>query len=160
MKPSLRRPTKAPSVSKASKSHSPVLVELERLREHEGVSPKYLEKLKKEIESDGILKLAIAVDKNTNVILDGHHRFNALKKLGCKKIPVVFVDYASPDIAVKNGKTNKELAKNVIIQAALTQKKLPPKATHHVIRFHDGFKHISVIEKRVNIPLEKLKGAN
>jgi len=156
----LRRLNKVLSVVEAPKSLSPVLIELEKLREHEGVNPKYLEELKEEIKSDGVLKFAIAVDKNTNVILDGHHRFNALRKLECKKIPVVFVDYGSPDIVVKNGKTNEELTKSIIIQAGFTQKKLPPKATNHMIRFHDGLKHISVIEKRVDISLEKLKGVN
>lgn len=156
----LHRLSELISIIKAPKSPSAVLVELEKLKEHEGVNPKYLEELKEEIKTDEVLKFAIAVDENTNIILDGHHRFNALKKLECKKIPVVFVDYNSPEITVKKGKTNEELTKCMVMQAGFTEKKLPPKATRHMIRFHNGLRHISVIEKRVDVPLKKLRGIN
>jgi hypothetical protein len=33
-------------------------------------------------------------------VIDGHHRIHALKLLGCKKIPVVLIDYRSPDVVV------------------------------------------------------------
>ena len=77
-----------------------ILVELRKLKAHEEVDFKHLKELKKEIFSDKILKFAVAVDKDTNIILDGHHRFNALKELGCKRIPAVFVDLNSPQLEV------------------------------------------------------------
>ena len=49
------------------------LVDLVALKEHEQIRPEYLEQLKDEILSDGILKMPIAVDKTTYIILDGHH---------------------------------------------------------------------------------------
>lgn len=73
------------------------LVELNKLRQHEEVDSAHLKELKEEIRSDMVLKFAIVVDKNTNVILDGEHRFNALRELGCRSIPVVYVDYNSPE---------------------------------------------------------------
>ncbi|MEO3993480.1 MAG: ParB N-terminal domain-containing protein [Desulfurococcaceae archaeon TW002] len=76
------------------------LVELDKLKEHEEVNSIRLEELKKEIKTDTILKFAIVVDKNTNIIFDGGLWFNALKELGCKRIPVIYVDYNSPDIEV------------------------------------------------------------
>ena len=133
------------------------VIELEKLREHEGVDPRYLKELEEEIRSDGILKFAIAVDKNTNVILDGHHRLNALKKIGCKRIPVVFVDYNSPAIEVKARKNGEKLTKRIVIEAALNGKKLPPKASKHMVRVSGELKHILSIEKRVNMPLSKLR---
>ena len=42
-----------------------VFIDLEELKEHEEIRPDYLEELKNEIVSDGILKMPIAVDKNT-----------------------------------------------------------------------------------------------
>jgi ParB-like chromosome segregation protein Spo0J len=68
------------------------------LKEHEEIRPEYLEQLKNEILSDGILKMPIAVDKATFIILDGHHRLHALKKIGCKRIPVILFDYQSPEV--------------------------------------------------------------
>jgi hypothetical protein len=133
------------------------LVELERLRAHEGVDMQHLCELKREIKSDRILKFAIAVDKDTNIILDGHHRFNALRELGCKKIPVVLVDYKTTKIKVKNWRNGWEITKKMVIEACLSEDKLPPKTSKHMIVTNGKLKHIFAIEKKVNFPLKKLK---
>lgn len=62
-----------------------IIIEIEKLKEHEEIRPAYLEELKNQISSDGILKMAIAVDKDNYVILDGHHRLHALRKLVAQK---------------------------------------------------------------------------
>lgn len=143
---------------KSEKVFDLALIKLEKLKPHEDVNCVYLRELKKEIESDGILKFAIAVNKNENIILDGHHRTAALKELGCVKIPVIFVNYSSPDIEVQSQRNGIQLTKKEIIEAGLSLKKLlPPKTSKHVIRICGSLKHISAIEKRVNIPLERLK---
>lgn len=134
------------------------LIDLSVLKQHEEVNLAHLRELKEEIESDQILKFAIAVDKSTNIILDGEHRSNALKELGCTKIPVVFVDYGSPDIEVKAWRKNEQVTKKDVIEAGLSGKKLPPKTSEHMIRIRNTLKHISAIEKRVNTPLKKLRG--
>jgi ParB-like chromosome segregation protein Spo0J len=143
------------------KSKTPLnaqIIELSALKPHEEVDPIHLRELRKEIESDKILKLAIAVDKNTNIILDGVHRFNALKELGCTKIPIIYVDYGSPDIEVQAWRKNERVTKKDVIEAGLSGKRLPPKTSEHMIRICNTLKHISAIEKRVNISLEKLRG--
>jgi len=133
------------------------LVELDKLKQHEEVDSAHLKELKEEIKSDKILKFAIVVDKNTNVILDGEHRFNALKELECKSIPVVYVDYNSSDIEVQTWRKNPSLTKKDIIEAGLSGKKLPPKTSKHMIRMGDTLLHISTLEKRVDILLEELR---
>ncbi|MEM2280527.1 MAG: pyridoxal-phosphate dependent enzyme [Candidatus Bathyarchaeia archaeon] len=133
------------------------LIELEKLRQHEEADPTHLEELTQQIASDKILKYAIVADQKTNVILDGEHRYNALKNLGCKRIPVVYVDYESPNIEVQAWGKNIQLTKLDVIEAALTGKRFPPKTTKHVIRNSNILVHISSIEKRVDIPLEVLK---
>ena len=65
------------------------IVEIDKLKEHEEVNREHSERLKNEILSEGVLKKSIAVDRNTNVVLDGHHRLRALKELGYTKIPAV-----------------------------------------------------------------------
>jgi ParB-like chromosome segregation protein Spo0J len=47
-----------------------------------------LRKLIKEIKKDGFINNPIIVDRNTRIILDGHHRFNAIKFLGLALSPV------------------------------------------------------------------------
>lgn len=134
------------------------VVDLDKLRQHEEVDPIHLRELKEEIKSDGILKLAIAVDVNTKIILDGEHRFNALKELGCKKIPVVFVDYDSPAITIQAWRKGEEWTKKDVRDAGFSEQKLPPTTTKHMIKISNRLRHISTIEKQVNISLEKLRG--
>jgi hypothetical protein len=133
------------------------IVELAKLKQHEEVDQIHLQELKEQIKSDGVLKFAIAVDKNTHIIIDGEHRFNALKMLGCKKIPVIYVDYNSPEIVVQGRKPFLNLTKKDVIVAGLGPKKLPPKTSKHMVRKKEKLIHIFILEKRVNIPLEDLR---
>lgn len=134
------------------------LIALEKLRAHEDVDLGHLKQLKREIRSDRILKFAIAVDKDTNIILDGHHRFNALRELGCIKIPVVFVDYKTPQIEVKSWRIGWVVTKEKVVEAGLSGNRLPPKTSRHMIIADGEPKHILAVEKKVNFPLENLKG--
>lgn len=133
------------------------LVDIDRLKEHEDIDPLLLEKLRKEIASDGVLKFAITADKNTGTVLDGHHRIHALKLLGCKRIPVVFIDYNSPDVIVEAWREEEEVTKEDVLKAALSGRKMPPKATKHLVLVNGAFKHISEIEERVDTLLESLR---
>lgn len=133
------------------------LVELDKLLQHEEVDLNHLQELKEEIASDKILKHPIVADENTNVIIDGEHRYTALKILGCKRIPVIYIDYNSEDIKVQAWRDSERLTKEDVIKAGLSGMKLPPKTSKHLIRNSDTFSHISVVEKKVDIPLEVLK---
>ncbi len=133
------------------------MVEISRLREHEQVSKEYLNNLKNEIISDQLLKQPIVVDENTFVILDGHHRLNALKELNLAKIPVIFVDYSLPEIKVRSRRRSKLVTKQTVINAGLSGNKFPVKTSKHIIKIDKKPEHISVIQKRVDIPLKKLK---
>jgi len=148
------------STAKSERTINIELVELDKLKPHEGVDSAHLRELREEIKSDGILKFAIAVNKDKNIILDGHHRVAALKELGCAKTPVVFVDYGSSGIEVQSRRKGIQLTKEKIMKAGLGSKKFPPQTSRHMIRIGDVVKHISAIEKRVDIPLEELKEGN
>ncbi len=76
------------------------LAEIDRLHLHEETIPELLEDLTRAIEEDGILEDPVIVDRETFVVLDGMHRVKALRRLGCRFIPVCFVDYHSPEIRV------------------------------------------------------------
>jgi len=130
---------------------------IRELKGHETINPVYLETLRKQIEADGVLKRPIAVDQATHVVLDGHHRLEALKKLGCSKIPVYFVDYESPLIEVHPWREGERVSKEMVIQAGLTGHTLPPKTTRHMVRLSQRLVHISHIQKIINVPLEKLR---
>ena len=108
------------------------IVELNQLKEHEEINKERLEELKQGIKLDGILKDPIIVDKNTKIILDGHHRFNSIKQLGYKKILVYFVDYTSPKIRVLSRRKSK-VTKEDVIQAGLSGKKMLERTSKHLI---------------------------
>ncbi len=138
-------------------SEKVVFFEIEALREHEEIRPDYLEELKNEILLDGILKMPICIDKKTWIILDGHHRLHALKRLGCKRIPVVLVDYQSPRIKVIPWREGETITKEKIIDTALSGKRMPSKTSKHMIALDGEWKHVSAIQMTINIPLEELK---
>jgi len=133
------------------------LIRLEELHEHEETDPTHLKELTQQIATDKILKHPVVVDEKTNTILDGEHRFNALKNLGCKRIPAIYLDYNSPNIVVQTWRNNCNLTKKDVVEAALSGKRFPPKTTCHMIRNSETLSHISSIEKRVDVPLEVLK---
>lgn len=132
-------------------------VKISTLKGHEKVDAQKLADLKNQIESDGILKRSIAVDVNTNVVLDGHHRTAALKLLGCSKIPVLFVDYKSSEIGVKTSEKGEECPKSRVIEAALKGQLLSPKSTWHYVKVSKDIAHISQVETLVDVPLERLE---
>lgn len=132
-------------------------IRIEDLREHEEIRPDYLEELKNEILSDGILKMPIAVDRSTYIILDGHHRLHALKRIGCRKIPAILLDYHSEEIEVIPWREGERITKEMIIQTALAGKRMAPKTSKHMIRVEGELKHISILETVINIPLDELK---
>jgi ParB-like chromosome segregation protein Spo0J len=127
------------------------------LKQHEEVEEKRLAELYEEIKSDGFLKRAIAVDLNSYIIIDGHHRYNVLKALGCSRIPALLVDYFSPILKVLSWKGDEEISKSSVIEAGLSGKLFPARTTRHVICFDGSLLHISQLEPEVNIPLSILK---
>ncbi len=129
---------------------------MKELKGHERNDKTLLESLKKQIELDGVLKRPIVADRTTNVVLDGHHRIEALRLLGYKEVPVVFVNYSSPDICVQ-GWNGINVTKEMVISAGLSGNKLPPKTSKHMIEVNGERMHISAIETMVNIRLSKLK---
>lgn len=145
------------SIGKTQEPSQVELVELKELKQHEKIDPEHLKELKEKIKSDDVLKRPIVVDRNTNIILDGEHRFNSLKELGFSKIPVIFVDYNLPEITVKSWRKGRHLTKQIVIEAGLTQKKLPSRTSRHMVRISSKLKHISFMQKRVDIPLLRLQ---
>ncbi|MCS7135842.1 MAG: ParB N-terminal domain-containing protein [Nitrososphaerota archaeon] len=133
------------------------VVRIDALIEHEEIDPTHLERLKAEILRDGYLKKSLAVDYKTMVILDGHHRYNILKMLGYTKVPVSLFDYDSPLIVVEPGSSGLPVSKDVVREAGLKRRKLPPKSTYHMVVTDSGKVHLSEFELDVYAPLETLK---
>jgi len=133
------------------------LADISSLKAHEHTDERRLKALRDEIWFDGIIKKPIVVDEKTNVIIDGHHRVEALRLIGCTKIPVCYVDYRCPHIGLEATSKDVEITKERVLEAALNNNPFKPKSTWHYIKFPKTIKHISCIQRRVDIPLKTLK---
>jgi len=126
------------------------IVEIETLRSHEQVRPALLARLVDQIRSEGCVRKPILVESRHSVILDGHHRYEALKRLGCRKIPVYVVDYEDPGIGLTTWPeaTVGTVTKAAVIDHALRGDPFPPKTTRHLLTF--------TLEE-VRVPLDELR---
>jgi hypothetical protein len=136
------------------------LVPIDELKPHEKGSPLYLELLKQEILMDGVLKYPIIADEKSYVILDGMHRWLALKSLGYTLIPVMLVDaFQNSKIRVGRRRIHRYIADSDdeitierVISAGLSGRLMKPRSTRHFFPFSKF--------QQINYPLQSLrKGA-
>jgi hypothetical protein len=112
--------------------HKIEIIDINSLIPHEHIDEDNLEKVKNNIEVEKIIKKPILVDKKSKVILDGHHRYNSLKLLGCSKIPVLLVNYHSKKINLGFFRNIYEyVTKYEIIECAKCGNLFPKKTTRH-----------------------------
>lgn len=109
------------------------LVPLSSLREHEEVvSDGAVHALAERIRRDGYVLQPIVADRETLVVLDGHHRLNVLRALGVRLAPVNLVDYRDDRIRVESWREGvAPPTKEEVVQRALAGKPFPPKSTRH-----------------------------
>src|SRR4030067_1186476 len=71
------------------------ILDIFSLRPHEQVQKALLEKTMREIVEEGRLRLPALVEREHRVILDGHHRYEALRRLGRPRGPRYVGGFAS-----------------------------------------------------------------
>lgn len=148
------------SVALAKSKLKVILLPIDELKPHEMGSPLYLELLRQEILRDGVLKYPIVADEKSRVILDGMHRWLALKSLGYKLVPTVLVDAShNPKIRVGRRRIHRYLNNDgedisvaEVISAGLKGRLMKPRSTRHFFPF--------LKPQQINYPLKLLdKGA-
>ncbi|MEM0014566.1 MAG: DUF5603 domain-containing protein [Zestosphaera sp.] len=81
-----------------------LLLDVDLLLPHEEIVTERLNDIARKIEELRALDMPIVVapipGSTKYLIVDGHHRWAALKKLGCRKIPSVVIDYFDPRVRV------------------------------------------------------------
>lgn len=127
------------------------IVPIEFLRQHEHTDKKHLDDVRKSILKEG-LNFPIIADKKTKLVLDGHHRLNALKGLGVRNIPVVYVDYFDERIVLDSWMGQK-LTKEEVLASAASEKLFPIKTTKHMFLSDNGLRHISSITRKMPIEI-------
>ena len=100
-----------------------------------------------------IIISTILICSKSNMIIDGHHRYAALKELGYKKIPVTLINYFSDKIIT--GK-NETLLKKNIISNSQNNNLYEPKTTKHLIYCNENKKWfpITLISSLYNLSVK------
>jgi len=129
------------------------LVPIDIIKPHEGFYNNLVSEVLEQIISWGYLKYPIIVDSRTMIVLDGHHRLEALKRLGLKYIPVFFIDYAESYVDLYPIRKEIPVSKIDVVKKVYVENSIyPPKTTRH---FYIG---ISILPSY--IPLKHLINEN
>jgi len=126
------------------------IVPLGSLHEHEQVIPERLARVTEIITREQCVDIPVVVDEKTRVILDGHHRYNTLMRLGAKKVPVLLIDYFDESLITVVARPESGLpgiTKQEVIDMGLSDKVFKPKTTRHTLKF---------TVERINVPLSEL----
>ena len=129
------------------------LVPMEILRPHEQTRPKKVDELEKMTNRWNAYVLPLVVDKNTVVILDGHHRHQVALRLGLQCLPCVQVDYMGDETVELDVWPNcgrESITKEEVVQAGLQGDLFSPKTSRH--RLSDHLPPISVPLSRLMQP--------
>ena len=124
--------TKAPTAARFE------LLDINLLHCHEEIQPPLLERVMEEIREDGYVKKPILVADKVWVILDGHHRYEALKRLGCRRVPAYVIDYFSDivDLGLWPTAKEKNVRKQDVVERGRAGLLYTPKTTRHTIKIH------------------------
>jgi len=141
-------------------------IDLALLVPHEEYREEHVLELMEQIKEEGYLLRPIAVSslkkhgKTGYLIHDGHHRTEALRRLGLDKIVANVIDFESEMFVVKSWKDDTVYKKSEIITYALTNKKFPTKTTKFVV-VEDGeekpFFNNDKVEPKLAVKIEELK---
>ncbi len=139
------RPSPQPSLARATTSEtgewrgefSFELLPIDRLRAHEATNPLLLRVTIEAIEREGEVRRPLLVEREHHIILDGHHRFAALRALGCRRAPAYVAAYSTPMIQLSTwpGAPVDHITKEEVVRQVMERKMLfPPKTTRHIVQ--------------------------
>ena len=111
-------------------------VRIDDILPHEKVIIDKKEVLKSSLKykDEYIIISTILICSQSNMIIDGHHRYTALKELGYEKVPVTIVNYFSDKIITDENDT---FSKKEIIYRSKTGDLFEPKSTKHLVFCND-----------------------
>lgn len=112
-----------------------VFADIRTLIDHEQVDRARLGQVRKQLLAQKEIRRPVMVDKASNVVLDGHHRVQALREIGVKRVPVVYVRYQDEGIRVylRRKELFMKIIKEYVIGMARSGRVFPSKTTRHLI---------------------------
>jgi L-serine kinase (ADP) len=110
------------------------LLPVDSLHPHEQTDEADVDRLVDEIRRLGLVREPIWVSKEEGVILNGHHRYASLRRLGVRSVPAWVIDYADPAMELHRWGPGPPLAKSELLRRAREGALFPPKTSRHVWR--------------------------
>lgn len=108
------------------------LVPISFLKPHEEFVEARVQEVLRSFAARGCADYAIVVDRATGTIVDGHHRYEALRRLGAQRVPALLVDYMDPAIGIRTWREGEAPpTKEEVVRRALEGRLFAPKSTRH-----------------------------
>jgi len=107
------------------------LVPVADLREHEEVVESKVRALARELERERVFTEPIWVARGSLIILNGHHRAAAARRLGAERVPAWVLDYDSDLVRLDRWTPGPPISKDEVVRRAATGEKFPPRTTRH-----------------------------
>ena len=109
------------------------LVPLDRLRGHEKIDEAAVRALVRTLRADGVFAEPIWVARGSYAVQNGHHRVEALRRLGARRIPAWVFDYESDLVSLEPWRPGTVVEKSEVVRRARVGDLYPPKTTRHRI---------------------------
>jgi L-serine kinase (ADP) len=109
------------------------LLRLSDLLEHEEIEPRKVDALVADIRRTKVVADPIWVAAGSGIILNGHHRVAALRRLGAERVPAWVVEYYSPDVKLERWTEGPPIPKAEVERRATEKRLFPPKTTRHIV---------------------------
>ena len=107
------------------------LVPLAVLKSHEQLNEALLLDLMGQIRHARVLTEPIWVARGSWVILNGHHRVEALRRLGAERVAAWVLDYESEIVHLGRWQPGPPIAKSEVVRRGTEGHPFPPKTTRH-----------------------------
>jgi len=107
------------------------LLPLNELRAHERIDESNIADLVALLRRTQLLSDPIWVSRGTSVILNGHHRVEALRRLGAERVPAWVLDYESDLVHLERWHPGPPISKGEVVRRAQEGRLFPPKTTRH-----------------------------
>ena len=110
------------------------LLPIAELRAHEEFEEENVVELIEEIRRAGVFADPIWVARGSLVILNGHHRVEAARRLGFERVPAFVLDYESDLVSLEPWRPGLPITKAEVVDRAKKGDLFPPKTTRHRVR--------------------------
>ncbi|KLU15849.1 hypothetical protein AFK69_03020 [Xenorhabdus sp. GDc328] len=107
------------------------LVSIKDLYPHEETDPINFAVLLDKINQEGQWRIPLIIDRDTGIIMDGHHRYNVAAILGFSVVPCYEMSYLSEKVIILDWKTGAPFCYKRIIDYVKSGRVFPPKTTRH-----------------------------